>query len=187
MTTLRTLSAAEIESDRLVLRKAQDTDREGLIEIFTDAEVRAHLGGVRPRKDVEQLLDSVGTANTTALPGSYVIADKPTNRLIGILGLSRRPADRPGHVTPEGEELELSYVLRRSAWGAGLAFDAATAALRAAAEELPDQPVLVVTQTANHRARKLASRLGFQEVDTFQAHDAEQTLAVAALRSFRAS
>src|ERR1700677_3750658 len=29
--------------------------------------------------------------------------------------------------------------------------------------ELPDQPVLVVTQTANHRARRLAARLGFQE------------------------
>ena len=43
------------------------------------------------------------------------------------------------------------------------AFEAAMAALRAAAGELPDQPVLVVTQTANHRARKLASRLGFKD------------------------
>lgn len=186
MTALLTLTATEIESDRLILRKAQDADREGLVEIFTDAEVRAHLGGVRPRKDVEQFLDSVGTSSTTALPGSYVIADKSTNRLIGFLGLGRRPADRPGHVTAEGEELELSYVLRRRAWGAGLAFEAATAALRAAAEELPDEPVLVVTQTANHRARRLASRLGFQEVDTFRAHDAEQTLAAAPLRTFRA-
>jgi RimJ/RimL family protein N-acetyltransferase len=125
-------------------------------------------------------------ANTTALPGSFVVADGQTDRLVGSLGLSRRPADRPGHVTPEGEELELSYVLRRSAWGDGLAFEAATAALRAAAKELPDQPVLVVTQTANHRSRKLASRLGFTEVDTFRAHDAQQTLAVASLHSFRA-
>lgn len=180
-----TLSAERVESDRLVLRKAQDIDREGLVEIFTDAEVRAHLGGARPREEVEQFLDTVGTAGVTALPGGYVIADRETDRLVGILGLSRRPADRPGHVTPEGEELELSYVLRRGAWGTGLAFEAATAALRAAAQELPDQPVLVVTQTANHRARKLADRLGFQEVDTFQEHDAEQTLAVAALHSFR--
>ena len=44
---------------------------------------------------------------------------------------------------------------------AGLAFEAATAALGSAAE-LPDQPVLVVAQTANHRARKLAGRLGFK-------------------------
>ena len=52
-------------------------------------------------------------------------------------------------------------MLRRDAWGAGLAFEAARAALRAAAGELPDQPVLAVTQTANHRAQ--ASRpTGFQ-------------------------
>jgi RimJ/RimL family protein N-acetyltransferase len=187
MTTLPTMSAEGVESDRLVLRKAQDADREGLIEIFTDPEVRAYLGGPRPREDVERFLDSVGTVNTTALPGSYVIADRQTDRLVGILGLGRRPADHPGHVTPEGGELELSYVLRRDAWRAGLAFEAATAALRVAAGELPDQPVLVVTQTANHRARKLAGRLGFTEVDTFQAHDAQQTLAVAVLHSFRTS
>jgi RimJ/RimL family protein N-acetyltransferase len=53
-------------------------------------------------------------------------------------------------------------VLRRDTWGAGLAFEAASAALRAAAAELPDQPVLVVTQTANRRARRLADRLGFR-------------------------
>ncbi|MCP2170051.1 GNAT family N-acetyltransferase [Goodfellowiella coeruleoviolacea] len=185
MTEPPTLSAQTVPADRLVLRKARDADRDGLVEIFTDAEVRAHLGGVRPREDVERFLDTVGTANTTAQPGSYVIADRQTDQLVGILGLGRRSADHPGHVTPEGGELELSFVLRRGAWGAGLAFEAATAALRAAAGELPDQPVLVVTQTANSRARALARRLGFTEVDTFQQHDAEQTLAVAALGSFR--
>ena len=76
-------------------------------------------------------------------------------------------------------------MLRRDAWGIDLAFEAATAALRAAATELPDQPVLVVTQTANHRVRKLASRLGFQEASAFEEYDAQQTLAVASVGSFR--
>ncbi|MBF6300524.1 GNAT family N-acetyltransferase [Nocardia amamiensis] len=100
--------------------------------------------------------------------------------------LNRRSADRPGHLTEDGEELELTYLLRRDAWGAGLAFEAATAALRAAAAELPDQPVLVVTQTANHRSLKLATRLGFQPVSTFEAFDAQQTLATARLHAFKA-
>lgn len=185
MTTPPTLSAAAIESDRLVLRKARDTDREGIVEVLTDPEVRAYLGGPRPREGVEGFLDQAGTASATAAPGSYVIADRQTDLLAGILGLGRRTAGRPGHVTEQGGELELSYVLRRGAWGAGLAFEAATAALRAAAEELPDQPVLVVTQTANHRARRLADRLGFQEVSVFEEFDAQQTLAVASLCSFR--
>lgn len=186
MSPLPTVSAMEITSDRLLLRKAHDADREGIIELQTDPQVREYLGGPRPRGDVEQFLDAVGTANTTATPGAYVIADNTTNRLIGTLMLDRRSADRPGHIFEEGEELELSYVLRRSAWGAGLAFEAATAALRAAAAELPDQPVLVVTQTANQRSLKLAARLGFHHVTTFKEHDAEQTLSTAQLHSFKA-
>ncbi|MER6942776.1 GNAT family N-acetyltransferase [Nonomuraea sp. NPDC000554] len=181
-----TLSATEVLSDRLLLRKAHDADREGLIELFTDPEVRAYLGGPRPRSDVEQYLDAVGTANATSTPGSYVIADNTTNRLLGTLMLDRRSAERPGHVTEDGEELELSYVLRRSAWGAGLAFEAATVALRAAADELPDQPVLVVTQTANERSLKLAARLGFRHESTFEEFGAEQTLGTARLSSFKA-
>lgn len=74
-------------------------------------------------------------------PGTYVIADKETDRFIGTLVLDRRSADLPGHVTEKGAELELSYLLRRGSWGAGLGFEAAAATLRAA-DELPDQPDL---------------------------------------------
>jgi RimJ/RimL family protein N-acetyltransferase len=187
MTTLPTLSAPVIESDRVVLRKARDTDRKGIVEVMTDPEARTYLGGPRPREAVEQFLDAAGTAGATAEAGSYVIADGQTDQFVGTLRLDRRAAGRPGHVADEGGELELSYVLRRGAWGAGLAFEAAAAALRAAAGELPDQPVLIVTQAANDRSRKLARRLGFQEVSQFEEFDARQVLAVALLGSFRAS
>jgi RimJ/RimL family protein N-acetyltransferase len=186
MSQLPTLSALEITAERLVLRKAHETDRDGLIELLTDDEIRAHLGGPRPRSAVEQHFDAVGVASATSKPGTYVIADNTTNQLIGTLVLDRRPAGRPGHLTEGGEELELSYVLRRSAWGMGLAFEAATAALRAAADELPDQPVVVVAQTTNRRSLKLATRLGFHHVDTFEEFGAEQALATVRLHRFKA-
>ncbi|MEO3874135.1 GNAT family N-acetyltransferase [Nonomuraea sp. B12E4] len=184
MTQLPTLSATEIASDRLLLRKALDIDREGLIELATDPDVRAYLGGPRPRGDVERHIDAVGAAGLTSAPGSFVIADLATNRLVGLLALDRRSADRPGHVTDGGEELELSYVLRRGAWGTGLAFEAATTLLRAAAGELPDQPVVVMTQTANLRSLRLAARLGFRQVSTFEEFGAQQALGTAGLHSF---
>lgn len=181
MSPLPTLSAPEIATDRLLLRKARDGDRDGFIELQTDPGVRTYLGGPRPRAAVEQYLDEVGTAAVTAAPGVYVIADKETNLLLGTLMLNRRSAAEPGHLTEGDEELELSYVLRQQAWGSGFAFEAATSALRVAAAELPDQPVLIVTRTANTRSMKLAARLGFRPVDTFQAFGAEQTLATARL------
>ncbi|RDI65612.1 GNAT family N-acetyltransferase [Nocardia pseudobrasiliensis] len=57
----------------------------------------------------------------------------------------------------------------------GLAYEAV---LRAATE-LPDQPVLIITRSANARSLKLAARLGFRPVGTFELFDAEQTLATA--------
>ena len=106
----------------------------------------------------------------TLLPCVSLLAGTST-RLVGIPAVGRGADGRPGHVTGEGGELELSYVLRHGARGAGLAFEAATAALRAAAGELPDRPVLVVTQTASHRGRRPAG-WAFQEAGAFEEHDA---------------
>ncbi|SEG22771.1 Protein N-acetyltransferase, RimJ/RimL family [Nonomuraea solani] len=173
----RTLSATEVPSKRLLLRTAQATDREGFIELLTDPEVQAYIGGPQPRSDVEQQVDA-RLADVTPKPGRYVIADGTTNRFLGILTLNRRSPE-------DGGELELGYVLRRGAWGAGFAFEAATTALRAAADELPDQPVLLVTQTANKRSLTLATRLGFRPVRTYEEYGAEQTLCTAPLSMFR--
>ncbi|MEV6521627.1 GNAT family N-acetyltransferase [Longispora sp. NPDC051575] len=179
------LSAARIEAARVVLRKARDADRDRLIELRTDPDVWAHLGGPLPREAVERRLAEIGPAAATAAPGAFVIADRATDDLIGTVTLSRRAADLPGHVTEDGGELELGYLLRRDAWGAGLAYEAAAAVLRAAAAELPDQPVILVTQTANVRSLRLAARLGFEPVGTFEQFGAGQTLGrLARLHSF---
>ncbi|MFF3441929.1 GNAT family N-acetyltransferase [Streptosporangium sp. NPDC002721] len=186
MSQSRTLSATEVLSERLLLRRTlHESDREGFVELSTDPEVQAYIGGPQPRGDVERRFDAA-IAGATSRPGNYVIADNTTNRFIGTLMLARRPADGPGHVTEGGEELELGYVLRRGAWGAGFAFEAAAAALRAAAAELPDQPVLLVTRTANERSLRLANRLGFRPIGTFEQYGAEQTLCSASLSVFRA-
>ncbi|MEU7718112.1 hypothetical protein [Streptomyces tibetensis] len=51
--TSPTLSATEITTPRLRLRKAHDSDRAGFIELQTAPQVRLHLGGPRPRAAVE--------------------------------------------------------------------------------------------------------------------------------------
>ncbi|MEU4836406.1 GNAT family N-acetyltransferase [Streptosporangium sp. NPDC023615] len=185
MSRSRAPSATEISSERLLLRTAlHDADREGFVELHTDPGVQAYIGGPRPRGDVERRFDAA-IAGATSRPGNYVIADGTTNRFVGTLMLDGRSADGPGHVTEDGEGLELGYVLGRGAWGAGFAFEAATAALRAAAGELPDRPVSLVTRTANERSLRLAARLGFRPAGTFEEYGAEQTLCTAPLSMFR--
>ncbi|MFB7718615.1 GNAT family N-acetyltransferase [Nocardia sp. NPDC056100] len=187
MSLLPVLSAVEIAADRVLLRKARATDRDGLIELQTDPQVWTHIAAPRTREDAEQRLDRIGgPANTTATPGHFIVADKITDTMLGTFEIKRRPADWPGHVVDGGGELELGYLMRRETWGAGLAFEAATAALQATAAELPDQPVLIVTRTANKRSLDLAARLRFETVSTFEWFDTDQTLLLASLHSFKA-
>ncbi|GAA3032606.1 GNAT family N-acetyltransferase [Streptosporangium longisporum] len=59
MSRLRTLSATEILSERLLLRRTlHEADREGFVELHTDPEVQAYIGGPQPRGDVERRFDA---------------------------------------------------------------------------------------------------------------------------------
>lgn len=65
--------------------------------------------------------------------------------------------------------------------GQGLAFEAVSLLLQATAAHLPDQPVVVVTQTKNKSSLALAQRLGFEHATTFREFDADQWLGVSQL------
>jgi RimJ/RimL family protein N-acetyltransferase len=186
MTDASMFDAKCVESERVRLRKPHDADIEGIVETQTDERVRSYLGGPRPEQEVRGFVESVGVSTLMAEPGCFIVAIKETDEMLGTILLNRRDPDKSGHIESGGNELELTYVFRHHAWGKGYATEAARAVLRAAAAELPDQPVLIITQSANHASLNLAGRLGFEVVTTFEEHDAEQTLAVACLRSFHA-
>ncbi|WP_441963354.1 GNAT family N-acetyltransferase [Mycolicibacterium houstonense] len=179
-----TLTVSRIEARRVLLRKGRDGDAEGLIETQTDERVRQFLGGPRPEAEVRAAVASVGAQALLAADGCYVVADRESDSMLGMVTLDRRSPTVPGHVQPGGNELELSYVFRTHACGRGYATEAATALLRRAARELADQPVVIVTQSANLAALRLADRLGFTHVGTFDQFDAEQTLATTRLATF---
>ena len=179
------LRASSLEGDRVRLRKARDGDAEGLIETQTDERVRRYLGGPRPVEEVRAVLEGVGAATLLAAPGCYIATAAGSHEMLGTVTLTRRPNYVPAHLDPGGDELELSYVFRPHAWGQGYASEAARLLLRYAAGELEDQPVVIITQTANRASLRLAERLGFSVVATFEQYDAEQALATAQLATFR--
>ncbi len=80
--------------------------------------------------------------------------------MIGIVTLDRRDAERLGHVRPDAGEAELGYMFLLEAWGCGYAAEACAAALGWFAGALPSEPVVLCTQTANHRSMRLAAKLG---------------------------
>ena len=92
--------------------------------------------------------------------------------------LDPRDAERQPHVRPEAGERELSYIFLPEAWGRGYAAEACATALDWFAGALPEEPVVLTTQTANDRAMRVAAKLGFTEVARFEEWGAEQWFGV---------
>ncbi|MFE6134372.1 GNAT family N-acetyltransferase [Streptomyces sp. NPDC056437] len=163
---------ASIRTERLVLRESEARDRAAFIDLFASPEVGIHIGGPRPRHELERAVPEVPGRR----PGHFVI--DLDGAMIGMVTLDRRDAGRPGHVRPHAAEAELGYMFLPEAWGCGYAAEACAAALDWCADVLPGVPVVLCTQSVNDRARRLAAKLGFTEVERFEEYGAEQWFGV---------
>jgi RimJ/RimL family protein N-acetyltransferase len=166
---------APIRTERLVLREPEARDRAGIIELFTSPEVGTYLGGPRSRDELERAVPEVPKRR----PGLFVV--DLGGSMIGIVTLDQRDAERPGHVRPDAKEAELGYLFLPRAWGSGYAAEACAGALDWFARAVPNEPVVLCTQTANARSMRLAANLGFTEVERFEEFGAEQWFGVRSL------
>lgn len=156
-----------IRTERLVLRESEARDRSAFIELLASPDVHTYLGGPRPRDELERELPEV----PERWPGSFVV--DLDGAMIGQILLRRVTGQhRPAAVG----KVDLGYLFLARAWGSGYATEACAAALDWVARELPHEPVVLTTQSANASSMRLAAKLGFTEVERFVAWDAEQWL-----------
>ncbi|MBO1414878.1 GNAT family N-acetyltransferase [Streptomyces sp. FH025] len=158
---------APIRTERLVLRASEARDRAAFIELLASPEVHTYLGGPRSRDELERTTPEA----PEQWPGSFVV--DLDGSMIGQILLRRAAEDRRPTVAGRAE---LGYLFLPQAWGHGYASEACTAALDWLARALPGEPVVLATQTANLPSMRLAAKLGFTEVERFEAWDAEQWL-----------
>jgi RimJ/RimL family protein N-acetyltransferase len=163
---------APIKTERLVLREPEARDRAAFIELFASPEVSAYVGGPRPRDELERALPETPEKR----PGLFVV--ELDGAMIGTIELNRRDAEHRSQTRPYPGEDELGYLFLPQAWGHGYAAEACSAALDWFTGARPGDPVVLCTQTANDRSMRLAAKLGFTEVQLFEAWGAEQWMGV---------
>jgi RimJ/RimL family protein N-acetyltransferase len=113
-----------IETERLLLRLPIADDAEPFVEIHQDPEVIARkqvtltspVGGIEVgARNVDRMLrhwDARGY-------GQWTVVERATARVIAYVGF----------LDPEGGDVELGWIVRRSRWGNGFATEAARAAV----------------------------------------------------------
>lgn len=140
-----------IETPRLRLRPVQAPDLPRLVEALNDWGVTQWLA--RPpfpyaQADAETFMAWSQPPVTGAPPRAYAVADRETNRLLGVVGLD-----------PQEGWAELGYWLAAAAQGRGLMREAVAALLQADAPRLP--PIYATTEPDNHRSQALLRAVGF--------------------------
>ncbi len=157
----------ELKSDRLLLRPLGLTDADLGVEILTDPEVMRYVGGTRtPEQAIREMPASVRRGGGGCI-GIWCVIDRATEEKLGTALLLPMPIEMDdtdwslveGDALPDCE-IELGYLLKRSAWGKGYATESARRLLRFAFEDSPLDDVVAVTDPENISSQHVLEKVG---------------------------
>ena len=148
-----------LQSERLLVRALNDTDRPLLTALMRSPDVRAFLGGPMTAEQVADTLSG------------------PIGRRWGVFGVVRADSAEPiGTVTLSRDrgDLEISYQFLPDNWGYGFAREAVQMVVDWLWDATDDERVIAITQADHERSRALLEDLGMRAVDEFEEFGAMQ-------------
>ena len=145
-----------LETERLILRRWEDSDAENLYYFAKDPGV-GPIAGWPPHQSVEESLDVI--RNVFNGREAYAICLKTDNKAIGAIELKLN-----GHtdMTERDDECELGYWLGKPFWGQGIVPEAAREMLRHAFEDIGMQKVWCGYYDGNLKSKRVQEKCGFR-------------------------
>ncbi len=153
------------ETERLILRDWDDEDEQRFYEIMNTPAVMRHLGGVQSGEAWAAAFQRIRGFTRDFGHTFWILEDKSSHELLGFCGLKRVNAPGAGALmgTPE-----IGWRLRESAWGKGIAKEAAIASLDLGFSRFGYDHIIALTIPPNEPSQGLMKRLGMrrrQELD----------------------
>ncbi|WP_245647323.1 GNAT family N-acetyltransferase [Microtetraspora niveoalba] len=142
-----------IETERLVLRRWQEKDREPFAALNADPEVMEHFPSTLTRERSDALADRIAAEFDVCGFGLWAV--ELSGEFVGFTGLS--VPRFTAHFTPC---VEIGWRLARSAWGHGYASEAARAALEYGFGVAGLKEIVSFTAVVNTRSRRVMERIG---------------------------
>ena len=145
-----------LETERLILRRWEDSDAEDMYKYASDPDV-GPIAGWPPHQSVEESLDVIRNVLNGA--EAYALCLKEDGKAIGAIELKLN-----GHndLSDRDDECELGYWIGKAFWGQGLMPEAAMEMLRHAFEDCGMQKVWVGYYEGNTRSKRVQEKCRFR-------------------------
>ena len=143
-------------TDRLILRSWREGDSDRFYAVMNTPEVMAHLGGVQDRGEWEAAKARLDGYQRDHGHTFWIVERRDDGELLGFCGLKRVNNDG----APNPGEHEIGWRLRESAWGQGIAKEAAIVTLDLAFSRFEAPSVVALTFAGNRASWGLMERLG---------------------------
>ena len=157
MKTVALDKCPRIETDRLILRKWEPRDLDGLYRLNTDPKVTKFFRTLNSPEETPLLLEVHLLKQQKDGFCFPVIEDKATGVFLGFCGLNIPLYQEPLFFEPC---VEIGWSLIPEAWGKGIAVEAAKVWLRFGFETLELSEVISFTVVQNLRSRRVMEKLG---------------------------
>ncbi len=154
-----------LETDRLILRRWEESDAADLYQYASDPAV-GPAAGWPPHQSIEESRNVIGTVLSGA--ETYAICLKSDNRAIGAIGLILNGGT---DAVKSDDECELGYWIGKPFWGRGLVPEAAHEILRHAFEDLGMNKVWCAYYDGNLKSRRVQEKVGFRYQYTLENAD----------------
>lgn len=157
----------ELKTERLLLRPLAKTDWDVGIELLTDPAVTKFISKTYTR---EQVIEEMPTATKRCAGGCigiWCVIARSTKEKLGTAILLPLPIDEDdtdwdlvvGDSLPNCD-IEIGYLLKKSAWGKGYATEATQRLLQFAFEETPLKEVVATIDIENTASQRVLKKCG---------------------------
>ena len=167
----------ELETGRLLLRPITQSDWDLALEMFMDPEVMKFVADVSHEETLVEEMKNYVRRGAGGRIGVWCVLRRETGEKLGTSVLLPMPIEE--HDTdwsllqedryPDAD-IEVGYILKRSAWGNGYATEACRRLVQFAFEETELDEIVAVTDPRNAASKKVLRKSGLRDEGSRRAY-----------------
>ncbi len=144
----------ELRTERLLLRRWRDSDREPFVRLNSDPRVMEFFPSLLSREESDAMIDRCERHFAENGFGPFAVERLDDESFVGYIALNRVPFEAP--FTPC---IEIGWRFSANNWGKGLATEGAREVLSYAFKDLKLESLVAFTTLKNVRSRRVMEKL----------------------------